>query len=106
MPGESNLCPGDVLIDIYVVDVRFLPPAVLQLTTRSPAASHKELRVLRDGQGLTLRASLSGRRDILEWQRGVAIGVADEQALYDAPLDLMWCATNAVAYAFGNSRHG
>jgi len=59
MPGESNLCPGDVLIDIYVVDVRGLPPAVLQLITRGPADSHKELRVLRDGQGLTLRASLS-----------------------------------------------
>ena len=96
MPAESNLCPGDVLIDIYVVDVRGLPPAVLQLTTRGPAASHKELRVLRDGQGLTLRASLSSRRDILEWQPGVAIGVAEEQALHDAPLDLMRCVTNAV----------
>ena len=29
MSGESNLFPGDVLIDIYVVDVRGLPPPVL-----------------------------------------------------------------------------
>jgi len=62
--------------------------------------------VLRDGQGLTLRASLSNRRDILECQRGVTIGVVEEQALHGAPLDLTWCATNAVAYALGNSRRG
>jgi len=106
MPGESILCLGNMLVDSDGVDVHGLPPSSLQLAIRGPASSHKELRVLRDGQGLTLRERLCSIRDLLKWQRSVVGDVAEQHVLHESQLDLMRCATNAVAYAFGNSRHG
>lgn len=104
MPGESILCLGDMLVDSDGVGVRGLPPSALQLAIRGPASSHKELRVLRDGQELTLCEKLCSR-DLLKWQSSVVGDVAEQHVLHEARLDLMRCATNAVAYAFGNSRH-
>jgi len=106
MPGESILCLGNMLVDSDGVDVHGLPPSSLQLAIRGPASSHKELRVLRDGQGLTLRERLCSIRDLLKWQSSVVGDVAEQHVLHKSQLDLMRCATNAVAYAFGNSRHG
>ena len=106
MSGESTLCPGDVLVDCDGVDVRGLPLSALQLAIRGPVSSHRDLRVLRDGQGLTLRERLCNSRDLLKWQSGVVGDVAEQHVLHEARLDLMRSATNAVACAFGNSRHG
>jgi len=104
--GLSELCDGDVLIECDGVDVRGFAPVPLQLVTRGPVGSIKQLRVVRDGQGVTVRKLLSDSSDLLLCQQGVSVRLEVQHALHDAWFDLMVRATDAVAAAYGNSRHG
>jgi len=103
---RSELCEGDVLIECEGVDVRGFAPVPLQLVTRGPAGSTKRLRVVRDGLGVTVREHLCDSSDLLSWQQNVAVRLEAQYALHDAQFDLMLRATDAVAAAYGNSRHG
>jgi len=67
--------------------------------------SIKQLRVVRDGQDVTVRELFSDSTDLLLWQQGVAVRLEVQHALHDASFDLMPRATDAVAAAYGNSRH-
>jgi len=71
-----------------------------------PVGSIKQLRVVRDGQDMTVRKLLSDSTDLLLWQQGVTVRLEAQHALHDARFDLMLRVTDAVAAAYANSRHG
>ena len=71
-----------------------------------PVGSIKQLRVARDGQDVTVRELLSDNTDLLLWQQGVTVRLDAQHALHDVRFDLMLRATDAIATAYGNSRHG
>jgi len=66
-PRNSELCDGDMPIECDGVDVRGFAPVPLQLVTRGPVGSIKQVRVMRDGQGVTARELLSDSTDLLLW---------------------------------------